>query len=115
MNLHLPQITSFPFRSGAARPFGQHGGSRNDAAGIFGVDINRPAVGRALRQKIARLLAWLNDMPRRSHQQADLAQLTERDLSDIGLTSGDLGRLHDPAFAADRAMGRLARNILMWL
>ena len=44
-----------------------------------------------------------------------MAHLTERDLADMGLTSGDVSRLHDPAFAADHAMSRSVRTSLTWL
>ena len=32
--------------------------------------------------------------------------MTDRELSDIGLSRADLGRIFDPTFAANRARGR---------
>jgi uncharacterized protein YjiS (DUF1127 family) len=35
-----------------------------------------------------------------------LAMMSDRDLSDIGLTRSDIGRVFDPAFAVEHARGR---------
>jgi uncharacterized protein YjiS (DUF1127 family) len=35
----------------------------------------------------------------------EMAMMTDRELSDIGLSRSDLSRVFDPTFAADRARG----------
>ena len=112
MNLHLAQITSLPFHFDAATHSGATHGS---AADILGVDTKRPVTSRALGRRIARMVAWLMNAPRRARERDEMARLSERELADIGLTSGDVGRIHDPAFAADHAAGRAMRTSIQWL
>ena len=114
MNLHLAQISSLPFHIDALRHVGQ-AGTQNDAAGMLGVDTSRSVVTHPLGRRLARLIAWLSDLPHRARERDEMAHLTERDLADMGLTSGDVSRLHDPAFAADHAMSRSVRTSLTWL
>ena len=106
MNYHLLQINPLPFHYDALRRAGQHQGVQQDAAGILGVDTARPVASRALGRRIARFLAWLSAAPRRARDQAELSRFNARELADIGLTSGDIGRIHDPAFVADYEAGR---------
>lgn len=111
MNLHLAQITSLPFQFDAIRhPSGQQG-----AAEILGVDTKRGVHPRALGRRVARFLAYLADMPRRAVERDQLAQCSDRDLADMGLTRGDIGRIHDPRFATEFAAGRATGDSLKWL
>ncbi len=54
----------------------------------------------------ARLLRWAE---RRSAVQ-ELSAMSERELSDIGLTRSDIGRVTDPSFVDEYAGRRLARG-----
>lgn len=47
---------------------------------------------------IARLTAWLSDMPRRRQVLNELRSLTDHELADIGLSRGDLHRVFEPDF-----------------
>ena len=114
MNLQLSQNTALPFQFDAPRHSGR-AGTQYSAADIFGVDARRPVVSTPLGRHVARLLAWLSNMPRRARQRAELARLTERDLADMGLTTADIGSVHNPRFAADHAAGRAVRTSMQWL
>jgi uncharacterized protein YjiS (DUF1127 family) len=63
-----------------------------EANGIFG------AVLSAVR--------WLSDLPRRRAVLAELNDLSEHELADIGLNRNELNRVFDPEFAAQRARSR---------
>lgn len=49
---------------------------------------------------------WLADLPRRRAVLAELNELSEHELADIGLNRNELNRVFDPAFAAQRARSR---------
>lgn len=68
-----------------------------------------------LAEKIAHVVAWIIEMPKRARQSAELSAMNDRELADIGLTRENVGRIHDPDFAADYAAARNARNSLKWL
>jgi len=55
---------------------------------------------------IARGLRAVTEWYRRQAVLHEMAMMTDRELADIGLSRGDLPRVFDPAFAADRARGR---------
>jgi uncharacterized protein YjiS (DUF1127 family) len=55
---------------------------------------------------VARLVAALAEWRQRRVVMHELAMMSDRELSDIGLTRSDLGRVFDPAFAAEHARGR---------
>ena len=111
MNIHLAHITSFPFHSSAA-----HGASRHqDAAEPLGVDIKRPVKTRALGRRVVGFLAYLAQLPRQLAERDELARCSDRELADMGITRGDIGRIHDPRFAAEMAMSRAASDSLKWL
>jgi uncharacterized protein YjiS (DUF1127 family) len=50
---------------------------------------------------------WLADMPRRRAVLAELNELSEHELADIGLNRSELNRVFDPHFAAQRARSRI--------
>jgi uncharacterized protein YjiS (DUF1127 family) len=52
------------------------------------------------------VLAWLRQWHQRRQVVAELALMSDRELSDIGLSRADLSRVFDPAFAVDHARGR---------
>ncbi len=52
------------------------------------------------------VFAWLRQWRQRRQVVAELALMSDRELSDIGLSRADLSRVFDPAFAADHARGR---------
>ena len=55
---------------------------------------------------LARLLARFAEWQHRRAVIAEMATMTDHELADIGLSRADLGRVFDPAFAADHAHGR---------
>jgi uncharacterized protein YjiS (DUF1127 family) len=59
-----------------------------------------------VRQWLSMTVAALAEWRRRRATLREMDMLTDRELSDIGLTRSDLPRVFDPAFAADRARGR---------
>lgn len=65
-------------------------------------DLRRPG----LRAAVARLFRAIADMPRRRAVLDELANLSDRELADVGLSRHDLSRVFDPAFAARRAVDR---------
>ena len=111
MNLHLAQITSLPFHFDAVRQAGSHQG----AAEILGVDTKRGVHNRALGRRIVGFLSYMATLPRRMAERDELSNASDRDLADMGLTRGDIGRIHDPEFAAEFAAGGATSNSLKWL
>lgn len=111
MNLHLAQITSLPFHYDAVRG----AGTQQGAAEILGIDTKRGVHNRALGRRITGFLAYLAALPRRMAERDELTNATDRDLADMGLTRGDIGRIHDPKFAAEFAAGRATGESLKWL
>jgi uncharacterized protein YjiS (DUF1127 family) len=65
----------------------------------------RPRAHR-IRAWIARVLVTAVEWQRRRAIIQEMAMMTDRELSDIGLSRCDLSRVFDPIFAADRARGR---------
>lgn len=59
-------------------------------------------VRKWLAGRVSAFAAW------RRHQEAlhQMEMMTDRELADIGLNRGDLPRVFDPAFAAERARAR---------
>jgi uncharacterized protein YjiS (DUF1127 family) len=53
-----------------------------------------------------RLLAKVAEWQRRRAVTQEMAMMTDRELSDIGLSRVDLARIFDPTFAADHTRGR---------
>ena len=49
---------------------------------------------------VARLMAWLSDMPRRRQVLNELRSLSDHELADIGLSRGDLHRVFEPDFVS---------------
>ncbi len=56
--------------------------------------------------RLAAALAWVADLPRRRSVLAELNDLSDHELSDIGLNRSELNRVFDPEFAAQRARNR---------
>ena len=55
---------------------------------------------------IARLSATLAEWRHRRVVMQELAMMSDRDLSDIGLSRSDIVRVFDPAFATEHGRGR---------
>jgi uncharacterized protein YjiS (DUF1127 family) len=62
----------------------------------------------------ARAVRWLVDLPRRRAVLAELAALSDHELTDIGLNRSELARVFDPSFAAQRSNARatLGRSMI---
>jgi uncharacterized protein YjiS (DUF1127 family) len=56
--------------------------------------------------RVAGVLAWIADLPRRRSVLAELNELSDHELSDIGLNRSELNRVFDPEFAAERVRSR---------
>ena len=111
MNFHLAQIASLPFHVDALRGRdAQHQGG----LGIE-VDTNRPVAVRALGRRLLALVARVAESRRNAADTAELAQFSDYELSDIGLTRGDIGRVNDPDFAAEYSSARATSQSLKWL
>lgn len=54
----------------------------------------------------SRLLAKIAEWQRRRAVMQEMAMMTDRELSDIGLSRSDLARVFDPTFAANHTRGR---------
>jgi len=52
------------------------------------------------------VFAWLRQWRQRRQVVAELALMSDRELSDIGLSRADLSRVFDPVFAVDHGRGR---------
>ena len=52
------------------------------------------------------VLAHAAKWQRRRAVMQEMAMMTDRELSDIGLSRADIGRVFDPTFAANRACSR---------
>jgi uncharacterized protein YjiS (DUF1127 family) len=66
------------------------------------VKPEKHGAARFLESIVARMAEW-----RRRRQVIDeMAMMTDRELSDIGLSRSDLARVFDPNFAADHLRGR---------
>ncbi len=55
---------------------------------------------------LSNAVRWLADLPRRRAVLAELNELSEHELADIGLNRSELNRVFDPEFAAQRARSR---------
>ena len=64
-----------------------------------------PAKPRDHRSPVSRLLSMFSEWRHRHAVIQELSLMTDRELSDIGLSRYDLARVFDPAFAADRNRG----------
>ena len=55
---------------------------------------------------VAHRLASLAEWHRRRAVMQEMAMMTDRELSDIGLSRADLNRVFEPSFATEHARGR---------
>lgn len=69
--------------------------------------LTNEAQPAGLMARLAAALKWVIDLPRRQAVLAELAQLSEHELADIGLSRSDLGRVFDRSFAAQRSQRAL--------
>ncbi len=68
-------------------------------AGMDGADTtSRPQRPGGLTQWIGRAVAAIAAMPRRQAVLRELAQMSDRELADIGLNRAELARVFDPKF-----------------
>ena len=68
--------------------------------------IEPEASGRSFGSRLASMLTWLMELPRRRTVLAELNELSDHELADIGLNRSELNRVFDPAFAAERVRSR---------
>lgn len=64
-------------------------------------------VGGWIAERVAALVAW----NRHFEQAAELASMSERELSDIGLNRGDLNRVFSDAYNRDLREARAMQNV----
>ncbi len=62
--------------------------------------------GRGVLASIVSMVQWFIDIPRRRAVLDELGSLTDHELSDIGLSRGDLGQVFDRQFAVARNVER---------
>lgn len=74
------------------------------SAGATTSPRRRPALGG----RIGAAVTWLAGLPRRQAVLEDLGRLSDRELTDIGLSRSDLPRIFDPAFVTSRNLARRA-------
>jgi uncharacterized protein YjiS (DUF1127 family) len=74
-----------------------------DAGDVAAVKPDRK---RGVRGWLNRLATALTEWNYRRTVAQELSLMTDRELSDIGLTRSDIGRVFDPAFASECARGR---------
>ena len=68
------------------------------SAVVPGTDGTVPASRPTLADRIASMVAYVRDLPRRRAVLNELDALSDRELADIGLVRADLSRVFDPAF-----------------
>jgi uncharacterized protein YjiS (DUF1127 family) len=68
----------------------------------FGQQDNEPS----LMHRLSAAVAWIADLPRRRSVIAELNELSDHELADIGLNRSELNRVFDPEFAANRTRTR---------
>jgi uncharacterized protein YjiS (DUF1127 family) len=54
--------------------------------------------------RAAAMVRWVAEFPRRQAVLAELSQLSDHELADIGLARAELGRVFDRSFAAQRSL-----------
>ncbi len=59
--------------------------------------------------RLSGIVGWIAAFPRRQAVMAELAELSDHELADIGLVRSDLGRVFDANFAASRARSQIGR------
>src|SRR5262249_28952406 len=72
-----------------------------EAPGLV-VKPGKRGVASLVEGLVARIVEWR----RRRQAIEEMAMMTDRELSDIGLSRSDLARVFDPDFAADHLRGR---------
>ncbi len=84
----------------------------NTMSHYFHDDHNYQATtkGPGLLARLSGMLRWLAEMPKRRAVLDELSMLSDHELADIGLNRGELPRVFDPSFAADREATRFAAN-----
>lgn len=67
-----------------------------------------------LMARLSSVLSWIAEFPRRQAVLAELNDLSDHELADIGLNRSELNRVFDPEFAAARVRNRgvISRTIL---
>ena len=60
--------------------------------------------GKGLASRLQAVAAWIAEALRRRAVINELSELTDRELADIGLARGEIGRVFDADFAATRAL-----------
>ena len=69
--------------------------------------ISTPEVARpSLFARIASVLRWVAELPKRRAVMDELSMLSDHELADIGLSRAELPHVFDPAFVAEREAQR---------
>ena len=78
--------------------------------------VPQPEPQPGLLSRIFGGLRWLATMPAQRSVINELSALSDHELSDIGLTRGELGRVFDPRFGSSRSAERAgASNVARYL
>lgn len=64
----------------------------------------RPATGTGVAKGLRAVVAWFQAAQRRRAVIDELSMLTDHELTDIGLTRGDIQNVFDPVFANARRL-----------
>jgi uncharacterized protein YjiS (DUF1127 family) len=68
--------------------------------------VSAKPLDRRISVWVARLVSMFREWRHRRAVMQEMSLMTDRELSDIGLSRSDLARVFDPAFAAARDRGR---------
>jgi uncharacterized protein YjiS (DUF1127 family) len=79
-----------------------------DPTPLPALDAAAPSLGRRIGDKLAFVAGRVRTFVARRATMNDMAQMSDRELADIGLTRSDLPRVFDADFAADHARGRFS-------
>ncbi len=69
---------------------------------VSGTTSAAPRQRRSVAARLAALVQTVAEFPRRRAALNELSALSDHELSDIGLSRGDLPRVFDPAFVQER-------------
>ncbi len=87
--------------------------SEVEALRLAAIRARDEAIGRLVRRAAQRVLAairWVAHWPSRQQTFEALDSLSDRELADIGLTRGEIGRVFDADFVAANDRGPKARK-----
>lgn len=91
------------------------GQPRQEIGAGFDVESHLPPLVRAAFDAATRLNEMVVRLRRNAAERAELSHFSDYELADIGLNRGDVGRVHDPDFAAEYSSARATGQSLKWL